>query len=81
MPNGHFTTTTQRGFPTMALKATAQRFGTTRRQRNQQRTPSQMHAYVVRTYGVSAGCAWQRAYSEGGLTAAANALRAYRYQH
>lgn len=71
------------GGNSMALKATTQRFGTTARQRNQQRTPSQMAAYVKRTYGVGAYVSWQRAYSESGgsLTAAAAALVPYRYNH
>lgn len=74
-------TNSPNGGKAMALKATTQRFGTTARQRNQQRTPSQQAAYVKRTYGVSAYMAWWRAYTEGGLTAAAQALAPYRYTH
>lgn len=62
----------------MALKATQQRFGTTSRQRNAKRTPAQQHAYIVRTYGRGAGVAWWRGYEQGGLAAAAQALRPYR---
>jgi hypothetical protein len=81
MPTGQSPTTNPTGVRTMALKATTQRFGTGARQRNSQRTPAQMYAYVKRTYGLTAATAWQHAYSEGGLVAAANALAPYRYSH